>query len=171
MKWIGALWHSEPETIKPKDVPWIVLSLATKGRFLSESEIDISNCQTLMPNHYLKVEILKLSSITVKCCISVSVLNFIHQDVKSPNNVYLFWLLTTFVLSFVLSSNNKNSFAGLHASWKCQLCTDHAGGKIQMTKFKIVKQHICLAMKMSPIFFWLYPTFKNKVCTSIWARL
>ena len=61
-----------------------------KGCFLSESEIDISNCQTHMPNHYLKVEILKLSSITVKCCISVSVLNFIHQDVKSPNNVYLF---------------------------------------------------------------------------------
>ena len=79
--------------------------------------------------------------------------------VKSPNNVYLFWLLTTFVLSFVLSSNNKNSFAGLHASRKCQLCTDHLSGKIQMTKFKIVKQHICLAMKMSPIFFWLYPTF------------
>ena len=125
-----------------------------KGCFLSESEIDISNCQTHMPNHYLKVEILKLSSITVKCCISVSVLNFIHQDVKSPNNVYLFLLLTTlFVLSFVLSSNNKNSFAGLHASRKCQLCTDHSGGKIQMTKFKIVKQHICLAMKMLPIFF------------------
>ena len=80
--------------------------------------------------------------------------------VKSPNNVYLFWLLTTFVLSFVLSSNNKNSFAGLHASRKCQLCTDHSGGKIQMTKFKIVKQHICLAMKMLPIFFWLYPTFR-----------
>ena len=76
-----------------------------KGRFLSESEIDISNCQTHMPNHYPKVEILKLSSITVKCCISVSVLNFIHQDVKSPNNVYLFRLLTTlFLLSFVLSS-------------------------------------------------------------------
>ena len=55
--------------------------------------------------------------------------------VKSPNNVYLFWLLTTFVLSFVLSSNNKNSFAGLHASRKCQLCTDYSGGKIQMTKF------------------------------------
>ena len=81
--------------------------------------------------------------------------------VKSPNNVYLFWLLTTFVLSFVLSSNNKNSFAGLHASRKWQLCTDHAGGKIQMTKFKIVKQHICLAMKMSPIFFWLYQTFSR----------
>ena len=96
------------------------------------------------------------------CCISVSVLNFIHQDVKSPNNVYLFRLLTTlFVLSFVLSSNNKNSFAGLHASWKCQLCTDHAGGKIQMTKFKIVKQHICLATKMSPISFWLYRTFNT----------
>ena len=123
-----------------------------KGRFLSESEIDISNCQIHMPNHYLKFEILKLSSITVECCISVSVLNFIHQDVKSPNNVYLFWLLTTFVLSFVLSSNNKNSFAGLHASWKCQLCTDHAGGKIQMTKFKIVKQHTCLAMKLLPIY-------------------
>ena len=123
-----------------------------------------------MPNHYLKVEILKLSSSTVKCCISVSVLNFIYQDVKSPNNVYLFWLMNTLlVLSFVLSSNNKNSFAGFHASWQCQLWTDHGGGKIQMTKFKIVKQHICLAMKMSPIFFWLYPTFKkqrNKKC--IW---
>ena len=47
-----------------------------KGRFISESEIDFSNCQTHMPNHYIKVEILKLSSITVKCCISVSVLNF-----------------------------------------------------------------------------------------------
>ena len=54
---------------------------------------------------------------------------------KSPNNVYLFWLLTTFVLSFVLSSNNKNSFAGLQASRKCQLCTDYSGEKIQMTKF------------------------------------
>ena len=62
----------------------------SKGCFLLENEIDTSNCQTHMPNHYLKVEILKLSSITVKCCISVSVLNFIHQDVKSPNNVYLF---------------------------------------------------------------------------------
>ena len=49
----------------------------TKGRFLSESEIDISNCQIHMPNHYLKFEILKLSSITVECCISVSVLNLI----------------------------------------------------------------------------------------------
>ena len=132
-----------------------------KGCFLSESEIDTSNCQTHMPNHYLKVEILKLSSSTVKCCISVSVLNFIYQDVKSPNNVYLFWLMNTLlVLSFVLSSNNKNSFAGFHASWQCQLWTDHGGGKIQMTKFKIVKQHICLAMKMSPIFFWLYRTFR-----------
>ena len=138
-----------------------------KGRFLSESEIDISYCQTHMPNHYLKVEILKLSSSTVKCCISVSVLNFIHQDVKSPNNVYLFWLMTTlFVLSFVLSSNNKNIFAGLLASWKWQLCTDQAGGKIQMTKFKIVKQHICLAMKKSTIYFWLYPTFN--IVTILW---
>ena len=147
-----------------------------KGRFLSESEIDISNCQTHMPNHYLKVEILKLSSITVKCCISVSVLNFIHQDVKSPNNVYLFLLLTTlFVLSFVVSSKNKNIFAGLHASWKCQLCNDQAGGKIQMTKFKIVKQNNCLAIKILPIFFWLYLTFmkigldamKSKVLTFV----
>ena len=139
--------------------PWIEND---KGRFLSESEIDISYCQTHMPNHYLKVEILKLSSSTVKCCISVSVLNFIYRDVKSPNNVYLFWLMNTLlVLSFVLSSNNKNSFAGFHASWQCQLWTDHGGGKIQMTKFKIVKQHICLAMKMSPIFFWLYPTFNR----------
>ena len=56
----------------------------SKGRFLSESEIDISNCQTHMPNHYLKVEILKLSSITVKCCISVSVLNLIHQESNHP---------------------------------------------------------------------------------------
>ena len=119
-----------------------------KGRFLSESEIDISNCQIHMPNHYLKFEILKLSSITVECCLELD-----SPRVKSPNNVYLFWLLTTFVLSFVLSSNNKNSFAGLHASRKCQLCTDQSGGKIQMTKFKIVKQHICLAMKMLPIFF------------------
>jgi hypothetical protein len=39
--------------------------VCVKGRFLSESEIDISNYQTHMPNHYLKVEILKLSSIIV----------------------------------------------------------------------------------------------------------
>ena len=86
-----------------------------KGRFLSESEIDISNCQIHMPNHYLKFEILKLSSITVECCISVSVLNLIHQESNHP-------------IMFL-------------------------NGKIQMTKFKIVKQHICLAMKMLPIFF------------------
>ena len=78
-----------------------------------------------------------------------------------PIMFIFFRLLTAFVLSFVLSSNNKNSFAGLHASWKCQLCTDHVGGKIQITKFKIVKQHICLAMKVSPIFFWIYPTFRK----------
>ena len=74
-----------------------------KGCFLSESEIDISNCQTHMPNHYLIVEILKLSSNTVKCCISVSVLNFIQQDVKSPNNVYLFWLLTIHLFCLLFS--------------------------------------------------------------------
>jgi hypothetical protein len=28
-----------------------------KGHFLSESEIDVSNCQIHMPNHYLKFEI------------------------------------------------------------------------------------------------------------------
>ena len=77
--------------------------LVSKGCFLSESEIDTSNCQTHMPNHYLKVEILKLSSITVKCCISVSVLNFIQQDVKSPNNVYLFWLLTIHLFCLLFS--------------------------------------------------------------------
>ena len=74
-----------------------------EDQFLSESAIDISNCQTQMPNHYLKVEILKLSSITVKCCISVSVLNFIQQDVKSPNNVYLFWLLTIHLFCLLFS--------------------------------------------------------------------
>jgi len=42
-----------------------VFKVQAKGYFLSESEIDISNCQTHMPNHYLKVEILKLSSIIV----------------------------------------------------------------------------------------------------------
>ena len=38
----------------------------------------------------------------------------------------------------------------------------HEGGKIQMTKFKIVKKHICLAIKMWPIIFLtnLYPTFR-----------
>ena len=74
----------------PRDEIGPLKLLLGKGRFLSESEIDISNCQTHVPNHYLKIEILKLSSITVKCCISVSVLNFIHQDVESSNNVYLF---------------------------------------------------------------------------------
>ena len=31
-----------------------------KGRFLSESVTNFSNCQTNMPNHYLKLEFLKL---------------------------------------------------------------------------------------------------------------
>ena len=130
-----------------------------KGCFLSESVIDISNCQIHMPNHYLKFIEIEFNYCRV-LYLSLS-LELDSPRVKSPNNVYLFWLLTIFVLSFVLSSNNKNSFAGLHASRKCQLCTDQSGGKIQMTKFKIVKQHICLAMKMLPIFFWLYPTFKR----------
>ena len=63
---------------------YILGQQALKGRFLSESEIDISNCQIHMPNHYLKFEILKLSSITVECCISVSVLNLIHQESNHP---------------------------------------------------------------------------------------
>ena len=129
-----------------------------KGCFLSESEIDISNCQTHMPNHYLKVEILKLSSIILSQSQSWALLTFVSNH---PIMFSFFLLLTTFGLFFVLCSTNKNSFAGLHASWKCQLCTYHAGGKIQMTKFKIVKQHICLAKKMSPISFWLYPTFNT----------
>ena len=131
-----------------------------KGCFLSESEIDISNCQTHMPNHYLKVEILKLSSIIVSQSQSWALFTLMSNH---PIMFIFFLLLTTFGLSFVLSSTNKNSFAGLRASWKCQLCTDHTGGKIQMTKFKIVKQHICLAMKISPIFFWLYPTFSGEL--------
>ena len=32
-----------------------------KGRFLSESVMNFSNCQTNMPNHYLKLEFLKLN--------------------------------------------------------------------------------------------------------------
>ena len=32
-----------------------------KGRFLSESVTNFSNCQTNMPNHYLKLEFLKLN--------------------------------------------------------------------------------------------------------------
>ena len=34
--------------------------LHSKGRFLSESVMNFSNCQTNMPNHYLKLEFLKL---------------------------------------------------------------------------------------------------------------
>ena len=122
-----------------------------------------------MPNHYLKVEILKLSSIIVSQSQSWALFTLMSNH---PIMFIFFLLLTTFGLSFVLSSTNKNSFAGLHASWKCQLCTYHAGGKIQMTKFKIVKQHICLAMKMLPIFFWLYPAFINalKLFFSPWKH-
>lgn len=76
----------------------------TKGRFLSESEIDISNCQIHMPNHYLKFEILKLSSITVECCISVSVLNLIHQESNHPIMFIFFgyWLHLFCLLCSVL---------------------------------------------------------------------
>ena len=75
-----------------------------KGRFLSESEIDISNCQIHMPNHYLKFEILKLSSITVECCISVSVLNLIHQESNHPIMFIFFgyWLHLFCLLCSVL---------------------------------------------------------------------
>ena len=144
-----------------------------KGRFLSESEIDKSNCQIHMQNHYLKFEI-EFNYCRV-LYLSLS-LELDSPRVKSPNNVYLFLLLTTlFVLSFVVSSKNKNIFAGLHASWKCQLCNDQAGGKIQMTKCKIVKQNNCLAIKILPIFLWLYLTFmkiglnvmKSKVLTFV----
>ena len=74
------------------------------GRFLSESEIDISNCQKHMPNHYLKFEILKLSSITVECCISVSVLNLIHQESNHPIMFIFFgyWLHLFCLLCSVL---------------------------------------------------------------------
>ena len=34
--------------------------METKGRFISESVVHLSNCQTNMPNHYLKLEFLKL---------------------------------------------------------------------------------------------------------------
>ena len=36
------------------------LRVAYKGCFLSESVTNFSNCQTNMPNHYLKLEFLKL---------------------------------------------------------------------------------------------------------------
>ena len=77
---------------------------SAKGRFLSESEIDISNNQVDMPNHYLKFEILKLSSITVECCISVSVLNLIHQESNHPIMFIFFgyWLHLFCLLCSVL---------------------------------------------------------------------
>ena len=68
-KHFKSLYYQRHNVDERKKCPWSF----NKGNFLSENEIDISNCQTYMPNHYLKVEILKLSSITVKCCISVSV--------------------------------------------------------------------------------------------------
>ena len=43
-----------------------------------------------MPNQYLKFEILKLSSITVECCISVTVLNLIHQESNRPIMLFFF---------------------------------------------------------------------------------
>ena len=40
---------------------WVFKSKgADKGHFLSESVMNFSNCQTNMPNHYLKLEFLKL---------------------------------------------------------------------------------------------------------------
>ena len=57
-----------------------------------------------MPNHYLKFEILKLSSITVECCISVSVLNLIHQESNHPIMFIFFgyWLHLFCLLCSVL---------------------------------------------------------------------
>ena len=131
-----------------------------KGPFLSESEIDISNCQIHMPNHYLKFEILKLSSITVECCISVSVLNLIHQETNHPIMFIFFgyWLHLFCLLCSVLITKTALLDCKPPENVSCVLIT-------WVGKFKwqslIVKQHICLAMKMLPIFFWLYPTFIN----------
>ena len=36
------------------------IEVNSKGRFLSESAMNFLNCQTNMPNHYLKLEFLKL---------------------------------------------------------------------------------------------------------------
>ena len=48
----------------------------------------------------------------------------------------------------------------------CKKCA-----KIQTTKFKIEKRHICLAMEILPIFFWLYRTFNIFYQSIFWEWL